>query len=210
MSTKIIKIGNREVEAGYFPNKEFGYEYSVEIDTFDKIGFNKGFGLRSLRNVDCHNLPSSCYISFYETRSEFKKITRVEIITENNQCHLRILLGLYYQDWDMKESLPSFVDRYCDAVKKSITHNVTLEKTDLGFFILCRFDILEVKDIYLFYSEKEVELERLYRTTLVKDSNEITPHAYGSGKIHWWIRYVFVPLAGSGAIATVLAKYLLK
>lgn len=207
---KKLKIGDCEVEAWYSSESGDGYEYSIDVSSCSEESLYRQFHLMCLRKVSPKELPGSCHIVFQSPKTEFKRVNFVEFKSNEGAYELEIILCIDYRDWEMKESVACFVDRFCDAIKKSITGDVTPVRTEYGYFIHCPFNVSEIKDIYEFYSEKESELERVYRNTLASDSTEVVSHKYGEDRLHWWVRYVIVPLAGSGAIATVLAKYLLQ
>lgn len=207
---KKIKIGDCEVEAWYSPESSDGYKYYIDVDPFSEERAFQQFHLMRLRRISKKELPDSCHIVFQSPKSEFKRVNFVEIKLNKGVCELEIILCIDYRDWEMKESVASFVDRFCDSVKKITIDAATPVRTEYGYFIHCKFNITEAKDIYEYYSEKESELERVYRATLASDAVDVAAQKYGEDRLHWWIRYVIVPLAGSGAIATVLAKYLLK
>ncbi len=208
--TKKLQIGDCEVEAWYSPESGNGYKYNIHVDPFSEDKVLQQFHLMRLHGVSPKELPDSCHIVFQSPKSEFKRVNFVEFKLNKGVCELEIILCIDYRDWEMKESVASFVDRFCDSVKKTATDAATAVKTEYGYFIHCKFNISEAKDIYEYYSEKENALERVYRATLASDTVDVAAKKYGEDILHWWIRYVIVPLAGSGAIATVLAKYLLK
>lgn len=207
---KKLLIGGYEVDAWYSSELYNGYAYLIDISPCPEENLYQHFHLMRLRGISPKELPDSCHIIFQSPKSEFKRVSFVEIKSNKGLYELEIILCIDYRDWEMKESVPSFVDRYCDTLKKSVTQTITPVRTEYGYYVHCIFNISEVKDIYEFYSEKESEIERTYRNTLATDSTEVDSHKYGDDRLHWWVRYVFVPLAGSGAIATILVKYLLK
>lgn len=207
---KKLRIGDCEVEAWHSSDPGDGYEYSIDVRSYSEESMYPQFHLMRLRRVRPKELPDSCHIIFQSPKSEFKRVNFVEFKSNKGVYELEIILCIDYRDWEMRESVASFVDRFCDAVRKSITDEVTPIRTEYGYFIHCPFNISETKDIYEFYSEKERELERVYRNSLAFNPTEVVSKKYGEDRLHWWVRYVIVPLAGSGAIATVLAKYLLK
>lgn len=207
---KKLKIGDCEVEAWHSSDSSDGYEYLINIGPYSEESIYGQFNLMYLRRIIPKELPDSSHIVFQSPKSEFKRVNFVEFKSKKGVYKLEIILCIDYRDWEMKESVASFVDRFRNAVKKSITDAVIPVRTEYGYFIHCQFNISEAKDIYEFYSEKESELERMYRATLASNLSEVVSQKYGEDRLHWWVRYVIVPLAGSGAIATVLAKHLLK
>lgn len=176
---KKLQIGDCEVEAWYSSEPGDGYEYSIDVSPFSEESILPQFHLMRLRRIGPKKLPDSCHIVFQSPKSEFKRVNFVEVKSNKGVYELEIILCIDYRDWEMKESVASFVDRFCDSIKKSITGMVTPVRTEYGYFIHCPFNISETKDIYELYCEKESELERVYRDTLAFDLAEKISQKYG-------------------------------
>ncbi|GGD04552.1 hypothetical protein GCM10007418_24530 [Halopseudomonas salina] len=117
---RTLQIGGIEVEAWYSSEPPDGYMYSIDIAPQSEEKLYKKFHLMRLRNVSPTELPESCSIVFQSPRSEFKRVDFVKINKKQGRCELEIILCIDFRDWEMKESVPSFVDRYCDALKNRL------------------------------------------------------------------------------------------
>lgn len=130
----------------------------------------------------------------------------VYVQKKSGKCQLKHVLDFNYFDWDMPESLGSFLDRYKEKIKEIPNFiSVRKERSDYGYSIDFISSVDALEDIYYQIRNIEDSLESLYRENLTIPAHAETKK-YGEDRIHWWIRYVIVPLIGSSTIAAALVK----
>lgn len=207
---KKIEIGQYELEANYdeIPRDGFRYTISTIGNSRDKQG--QKFYPHHLKGMHSGSFPDSVDLIIYNAKAEFRHIDSIWVRKLDGKCSIMNSISLSYSDWELPDSLSNFVDRYVKALREEINiAEVTFSKDEYGYSIYCTVNISESGDIYSSIEKLEETQEFLYRKSLVKPDTK-TSEKYGEERWHWWIRYVIVPLIGSGTIAAVLANYLFK
>ncbi|MDT8383445.1 MAG: hypothetical protein RRB22_03435 [Gammaproteobacteria bacterium] len=207
----IIHIGNYPIKVWHNDPLVDGYEYYGELSTGQRTPKEYRCNLSYFSGVSCIDLPDRLHLWITHNGSEFKRVNFVRITKLSNQCKLVITLNIDYARWELEESVSSFVFRFVDFIKNELNVEITADKTDVGYCIDVPFYGSKVDDIYNWYSTCEHTVEKFYQKCLVSPTgNNSESVKYGEDRLHWWVRYVFVPLIGSGTIAAVLAKYIFQ
>lgn len=206
----VVKIGPYEVE-GWESDDDLAYRYVIDASGEPNSSWSQKFYATYLKRVSERDLPDALSLTIQNPNQDFKKLNFIEIRKKGNNTNFTFILCFDYVLWDMKESLPSFVDRFIDVLRKNLGTEVKPVKTEYGYFVEVTFSLTGVDDVFTFYTKYEHEIDRLYRGSLIREGKlEKSASSYGEDRFHWWIRYVIVPLACSGTVAAVLAKYLLN
>lgn len=207
---RIIQIGAHSIEAWYNEHSEDGFRYFAELDGNPTWPNEGKFYVTFFNGVGCAAIPDSTHLVILYTGSQFRKVNFVIFKKAEFECELGITLALNYQDWEMAESVSKFVYRFADSIRSELGFDVKPLKTEYGYFVECWSRKTNVTDIFSWYSDMEHSIERIYQRELVNPSVlSQAGQKYGEGRIHWWMRYVVVPLIGSGTIAAVIVKFFL-
>lgn len=206
-----ISIGAHSIEAWYDEHSEDGFRYFAALNGNPSFPNEGKFYLTFLNSVSCDDMPDLTHLVISYSKSEFRKVNFVVIKKVGAVCELGITLALNYQEWEAAESVGKFVYRFLDSIKNELGFDANPIKTEDGYFVECWSKKVNVSDIYSWYSNMEHSLEKVYQREL-NNPPRLFPDTpkYGEGRLHWWVRYVFVPLIGSGTIAAIIAKYLLQ
>lgn len=206
-----IQIGTHSIETWFDEDAGDGFKYYAELHGNPSLPCGEKFYITFFNNVGCDEIPDSTHLVISLTKSEFKRINFVILKKKMAVCELGITLRIDYLEWEMSESVGKFVYRFVDSIKKELGFDANPVKTEYGYFIECWSRKANVPDIFSWYSDMGHSLEKIYQRELVNPTVLATvKQKYGDGRLHWWIRYVVVPLIGSGTVAAVIAKYLLR
>jgi hypothetical protein len=204
-----FKIGNKELEATHDKAAADGYLYSVEASGNPKERHMQQVFPRMMAGITGSTFPDSCELFIYDVRSGFGKICMIYVHKLRSICKTKLTVSFNFMNWDLPESLGSFVDRYITGLRDSFPiSEITSSRSEYGYDVDLSILIGNNEDIYRSIMSMEGALESKYRKLLVPPSESTTK--YGESRLHWWIRYVIIPLACSGTIAAVIGKYLLK
>ena len=205
-----VAIGKAHLEAIYDATPLDGYTHTIQVDSNLVGASDKKFYPRQLSGICGRDFPDRCELIFSSFKSGFRNIYYMRIHKLRGICNVSLTVSFDFSKWDLPESLGSFVDRFTAAVlKDSLFCGAVSSKCDYGFDIDCSVPINDFEDVFSKISEAEAKLESLYRKHLVPAA-DLTSVKYGEERMHWWIRYVFVPIICSSTIAAVIARYLLK
>jgi hypothetical protein len=153
--------------------------------------------------------PDSLELSIYQPQLQFHPIDMI-YVSKSSIASIRIMMSFYFSTWEMPESLGSFVERYAKAIsQRPEILDASSEKNDVGYGVYCEIQPGWSKDIYRCIQELENTVLSLYRQQIVPPTAQ-AKEKYGEERLHWWIRYVIVPVVCSGGIAAILVKYLLQ
>jgi hypothetical protein len=204
-----FKIGKEEVEAIHDEAAADGYVYTVEASGNPKEKRMQQVFPRMLSGVTGDTFPDNCDLYIYDARSGFGKICMIYVHKLQTLCRAQLVVSFNYMDWDLSEALGSFVDRYVAGIRHAYpASEVSTSKSEYGYDVSWSLPIQADEDIHRIIMSMEELLESKYRKLLIPPKENATQ--YGEGRLHWWIRYVVIPLACSGTIAAVIGKYLLK
>ncbi len=196
-----IKIAQQELDAHYDEQCTYGYMYTVEASGNPSSKYMQKFFPGRLSGVNCSALQDKLDLCIYDLKTGFRHIESMWVRKREGKCHIQNSISFEYTNWDLPESLSSFIDRYASGLKESgqITE-VRADKNEYGYYVMSTVELTETDDICKKVDSLEELQESIYRKTIIKPQN-IQVTKYGEERRHWWIRYVIVPLIGSGAIA---------
>lgn len=206
---EIIKIGLKELAAYVERDAVDAYKFSIETSGNKREKYAQTFYPISLGEETGESFPNDTELSIYNVESDFRVINTIWIKKKNGVCKISLNINVCYSNWGLHESLGYFIDRYKAALTKTkLFEEVTSSKEEYGYYLECVSTVENDASIYRSYSKIESSLESTYRNTLIL-TQEKSVSSFSEGRLHWWVRYVAVPLVGSGTIAAVIAKYLL-
>lgn len=205
-----IKIGEYALEAHYDENPRDGFRYSIDTNGNPREKQGQKFYPHFLKGLNGGSFPDSVDLNIYDAKRKFRHIDSIWVRKLDGKCSIKNSMSFYYSDWELPESISQFVDRYIAALREQRNiEKVTFSKDEYGYNIFCAVSVSGSENIYSSIESLEENQEFLYRKLLIKPDTK-SSEKYGEGRLHWWIRYVIVPLIGSGTIAAVLAKYFFK
>ena len=205
-----VQIGTNELEASVSENPIDGFRFTVEANGDPKLKIPQLFYPTQLTGVKAEQFPDSLDLHIYNVSSGFRFIDMVSVTKLEGNCFFKNWISFGFQNWDLGESLGSFIDRYADALRNSsLKVKVETYKDEYGYSMISTIPVAPEESIYDRMSKLEELQETTYRKQLLPSKTEESKK-YGEERIHWWIRYVIVPLVCSGAAATVIGAYLLR
>lgn len=207
-SRKLLTIGSEQLEAYYDPSPLDGYNYSIEVNLGKPRPGDTRYFPRKLADVAASEFPDSCDLNFESVPSSFRHIHFLNVRKKNGLCNISATVSLCFSNWDLPESLSSFVDRYSKSlIGTDFFTSISAQRSDYGFDLICTASADGSDDLFSDIEAIESKLESVYRNSLIPDQSAPTK-TYGEERRHWWIRYVIVPILCSGSVAGVLAYYL--
>lgn len=207
------------LEIGAYPIEVWRYDppldnivYSAELAADPRAPEQYRFFISYLKGVGCRDLPDNLSLRIACSHSPFRRINMVQLQKRQKRgCMLKVVLDFDYQNWEMAESIGSFVSRYVETINQELNTYAVSEKSENGYLIECTFSDANIPDILKWYSNCENALERIFQREIINPPDaKNEKKSYGEEKYHWWLRYVLVPLVASGAIAAVLAGYIMQ
>lgn len=207
---RIIQIGSKELECNFDENPDDGFHTWLDAVGDPAVKHAQKFYPANFQGISGEQFPDSVWFSIYNLKRGFRFIDSIVVKKLNGKCTLVNSMSIDFQFWDLEESLGSFIDRYADALRNSpLGVKVETEKTEYGYYLTSTIPVAPGDGIY----SRLIKLEELQESTYRKQLVPVKSHAsnrYGEERIHWWIRYVIVPLLGSSAVAAVLGAYLFR
>lgn len=201
-----------EVLDAYFSEEPpDGYNYTIEVDgsSTRSKGSRQSFYARKLSGLSASDFPDQTDLSIEGYRSGFKYISMAWVRKKQGVAKIQYAVHMDFANWDLPESLASFLDRFCKAIEDTgQVSDYERERSEYGYDLYITVDLKLEDDIYKRMCGIEDILESIYRRELVPATAKT--EKYGDDRFHWWIRYVLVPLVCSGGIAAILVKYLLS
>ena len=163
--------------------------------------------LRGLRPSD---VPNGLSLSIYRPKSSFRLLSSFELRKLDDESQISVNVDLAFADWHLPKNLRDFVDDYRSALLRGLTNlvNVTIDQDEVGYSLTCAVKVSPSGDFFAAYTSLAEEVLAAYRQALaelVRPSAPIQPTSPTDGHgPRWWIRYVVVPILGSGAVAAAV------
>lgn len=149
-------------------------------------------------------------------RSEFKNTTSAHFKHISTGHEISQDIYFDYADWH----LPLNIIDFADLLKRELENGpsklaqVRIYKSDVSVYLICIAAISGNDDLYVKFKEINASIMRAYRTCLHSltkpPTTEGTRHKDDTNGVKWWVRYVAVPLVGSGAFAALVAWFVAK
>lgn len=165
------------------------------------------YNLRGLRPID---VPNGLSLSIYRPKSSFRLLNSFELRKLDDECQISVTVDLAFADWHLPKNLRDFVDDYRSSLSKVVTNlvNVTADQDEVGYSLTCAVKVSPLEDFFAAYTNLAEEVLVAYRQALadlVRPNAPMQPISPTDGHgPRWWIRYVVVPIIGSGAVAAVV------
>lgn len=217
IDNKNIRIGDTVVSAFYHKPPLGNIVYSVESTSNHREKALQYLSVYNFQQITPVALPNGIAISISNPGSEFPYVVSADIVKADDKVKVTLVMDLLYRDWHLPFNLVHFVEQYEDKLRTTVTNFLGTQniKMEASFIISCTVSVDTTKTILDAYNQLDRELQKIYRKCL----SDITApvHFEGSKAIpsdetgfKWWIKYVIVPIVGSGTFAGVLALLLGK
>jgi hypothetical protein len=195
-----------------------GMRYVIEVTADSRQQHGQHLTPHGLREIRPKDLPNGFYLSMERldaTHFFFRNIHFLTIFKKDDRLKLEIMISFDHADWHLPVSLAVFSDQYVAALceNSAVASGV---QSEYGVDVTYSFIVAPDEDLYLAFQQGAGACLRKYR--------ECIASGYGgtAQKVHrvasslstdldghrWWIRYVVVPIVGSGTFAAVVAALL--
>ncbi len=193
---------------------EDGTTHTLEATTDSRNKYGQFLEVHELREISAAMLPVGFSIMIERPKSQFKDTTLAYF--KNVRAGHQISQGIYfdYADWH----LPINVMDFADLLKAELTEGqarlskVHIDKADASLYMTCMLNIDTDDDLYARFKDLDASITRAYRRCIqsLATPHQQVEHKSDSSGLKWWVRYVVVPLAGSGAFAALIAWLIAK
>jgi hypothetical protein len=197
--------------------------YVIEATADLKQKFGQYFPPHGLQAVRPTDLPNGLYLAIERLesgRSTFRNLHHLTLRKRGDQVTLNLYIYFEHLDWHLPESIATFAERYADALvaasQLGASASTHIQDTGVGVDLLLFAP--PNRDIYSTYRDAADScllqfrscVAQGYKTPKTNDSDPLTKttpktESADSSGTKWWVRYVLVPLLGSGAFAAVIA-----
>ena len=216
LENKRIRIGSQLLDMHLSsPPLDGKWKYIIEAtsDTRDKIV--QHLNMHQLGDIYPTDLPNGISISISSPKTEFRAIQFADIKKLDDQSELRVTMIFDFVDWHLPVNLQHFGENYRDAmlveVKEALLAEITT--TEFGLFITCGVRVPPKTNYLDAYRKINTQVLTTYRKCIadtykskdIKVINSRPLQKSDSTGLKWWVRYVLVPVIGSGAFAAVIA-----
>jgi hypothetical protein len=171
-----------------------------------------------LRFISPADIPNGMSLSIYQPRSVFREIDFLQLQKFNDSSQLIVTVTFDFADWHLPKNLRDFIDDYCAMLKNEVDNfvNAYPDQNDVGFSIICSATVPPSENFYAAYQKLSDQILKSYRHTLAtlfsKTDNTVKSITISQPTdthgARWWIRYVAVPVLGSGAVITAILALL--
>jgi hypothetical protein len=211
-----VRIGDVELRAHYNADAGKGEDrYVVEATASPHKSYAQRFALHELRHLTPADLPNGFYMSVESVeyaKLKFRDIHFLTLSKHDDKLRVRLTIALDHADWHLPVNLTNFAELYVDALSQSIT--AEMDRGDYGVSIVG--SVIAPPDTNLFKTTSDLAETclRKYRECIASGysstigKTKVAPSPGGASDVagsKWWMRYVVVPLLGSGAFAAAIA-----
>lgn len=216
LSEDRVRLGAQELRAFFTPGGDAGGDrWSVEVTADSNQPYAQYLAPHELRNVRPVDLPNGFSLSIERLERARLVFSNIHFLTARKQqdkLTLSLSVLFDYADWHLPVSLSVFAEEYATSLVSSAI-SASVERWDSGININCSTVLSPQADLFDELKQLSEHCLLRYRECLSigyagakKSKSEQAPsvHSDSSGP-RWWVRYVLVPLAGSGAFAAAVA-----
>lgn len=218
LSESTFRVGDKAI-AGHFcdPPERGKWKYAIEATSDERSRNGQHLFVHDFREVRPVDLPNGISIVIQSPKSEFRQVGFAEINKINDRSELIVTITFDYADWHHPLNLQHFAERYCDAWRQDVAQatNCHIDRSEIGLYINCSIQVSPEVDYLSAYQKIDAQVLAVYRKCLSEVSTQNTQpktdapstpvgERTDSGA-KWWVRYVIVPVIGSGAVAALVA-----
>jgi hypothetical protein len=214
-----VRLGSNELKAYYLDRVDGdGARYVIEVSADMHQQHMQHLAPHGLREIYPRDLPNGFYLSMERldaTRSFFRNVHFLTILKKDDCLNLGLVISFDHTDWHLPISLAAFSDQYVAALEETPA-KARVVQSEYGVDITCSFAVAPNEDLYVAIQRTAANCLRKYRECIAsgygvvvqqvrRAPSHVSHDMYGH---KWWIRYVLVPIIGSGAFAAVVAGVL--
>lgn len=218
VSESKFRIGERIV-SGHFcdPPANGKWKYVIEANSDERHHIGQLLFVHDFSDVRPTDLPNGISIVIQGPKSDFGQVSFADIKKINDKSELTVVLNFDYVDWHLPLNLQHFVESFRDALIQQVDHanNCHIDHRDIGLSVDCSVGVDPDTNYFSAFKKVDAQVLATYRKCLsdiykqqhVPKLEPITvsrPDEAASGA-RWWVRYVIVPVIGSGAVAALAA-----
>lgn len=191
------------------------WKFSIEATSDDRDTIVQKLRLHELRDVRPPDIPNGTAIMIQRPRTEFRELQFADIRKIDDRSEMHVTMVFDFIDWHLPISLQHFAKSYCDAMLKLVegATSTHIAATEAGLFITCEVAVPPITNFWAAFQNIDTQVLATYRkciadTYIPKSEMPVQTQAPQLTDAHgarWWIRYVLVPIVGSGTFAAVIA-----
>ena len=192
-------------------NGKYRYVMDGTSDERDKIC--QHIFIHDFMSVFPTDLPNGFSLTIQNPRTDFRHINFVEIKKLDDSSKLVVILNFIFSDWHLPLNLPHFAETYSESLRKNV-ENATesyVESDELvGVFVYCEVSVSPTTSFFSAFRKVEAQILATYRRCLADVYRPPTqsydtkqPQSADVSGAKWWVKYVIVPVLGSGAVAAI-------
>ncbi|WP_143599070.1 hypothetical protein [Variovorax boronicumulans] len=196
------------------PPFEGKWRYLVSGEGHEGADLDHRLAPHNLRGLRPTDVPNGLSLSIYRPKSSFHLLSSFALRKLDDESQISVNVDLAFADWHLPMNLRDFADDYRALLLKVLTNavNVTIDQDEVGYSLTCSVKVPPSNDFFAAYGSLADEVLAAYRKALAelvrpsKSTHVASPtDAHGP---RWWIRYVVVPVLGSGAVAAAVTTVL--
>jgi len=228
MQKTTTKIGDFDLDTQVLElSADQEYRYVIEVLANEDTRVGQYFPTHELRKASPADFPNDFYFAtsgIGSRRTLFRNLYGLTITKKLDVTRLCIQINFEHWDWHLPENLHHFAERLVQTLKKSSDAQIeaSFERDDVGLTFLASVIAPSNQDLYSTFLQLASDTLKAYRSTLAQGYNvppesssppsaEIKtplPSLSDTHGTRWWIRYVVVPVVGSGTFAVVIGGML--
>jgi hypothetical protein len=211
INSKELRIGKRTLSYHHQNPPIDNTIYSIDASDNSRDSHTQKLHPFDFKEIKPSDLPNGITISLAISQAEFSYLCYFYINKANDQVEISVLVDLLFKEWHLQTNLAHFIELYKSTLFEVITNisDIEIEPTDVGYFVIAKSKVLTSSAIYDAYIKLSKEVLFAYRKSLAnltldnskKSSFNIPPDSSG---LRWWLRYVLVPIIGSGTFVAVI------
>jgi hypothetical protein len=217
-----VRIGSVDLKVHEYPAATADEDrYVIEATADQHQKFAQHFPPHELRSTRPSDLPNGLYLSIERLehgRAIFRNLHFLTVKKYRDQTTLTLAIYFEHWDWHLPESVTTFAERYASALTALPGGgSLALAQTqDTGAAVTYSLVAPVDQDIYTSFQNAAQGCLKQFRTCIAegyKTSSGSSARSKSPFKIEssdstgprWWVRFVLVPLLGSGAFAAFIA-----
>jgi hypothetical protein len=209
-----FRIGDRVVSCHFSDQPSNGkYRYYADVTSDERDKICQHLFVHDFRDVYPSDLPNGISINIQSPRSDFRQVSYAEITKVNDKSELTIVICFDFLDWHLPINLVSFAERYRDALLCRVDGALRchIDQSEPGLFVVCSTSVTPDQNYLSSYRAVVRQALSTYRKCLENiyqqpaSEGVAPPQVTDTVGARWWVRYVVVPILGSGAVAAIAA-----
>lgn len=211
-----VRIEGRILSINYCdPPLEGKYRYLMDGTSDERDKICQHVFVHEFRNIFPTDLPNGFSLTIEQPRSDFRQINSVNIKKLDDLSKLVVTLYFSFSDWHLPLNLSHFAEAYCSSLRENVENETDtyVEPDNLGVYVCCGVSVSSTTSFFSAYRKAEAQILATYRTCLAdvykpaaslkKDTKQVPSVDVSGAK--WWVKYVIVPVLGSGSVAAIAA-----